>query len=39
MGDVNVVFEEVDQIKRGANGKFRTVVCELSGDQIEPVRC
>jgi phenylacetate-CoA ligase len=39
MGDVNVVFEEVDQIERGPNGKFRTVVCELSADKLEALRC
>ncbi len=39
MGDVNVVFEEVDQIQRGPNGKFPTVVCKLSNDDLEAVRC
>ncbi len=39
MGDVNVVFERVDQIARGPNGKFRTVLCGLSNDQLKSVRC
>ena len=30
MGKVNVSFEEVSQIPRTSNGKFRAVVCELS---------
>ena len=29
MGDVEVVLERVDRIPRGANGKFRAVVCKL----------
>jgi phenylacetate-CoA ligase len=30
MGDVEVAFEVMDAIPRGANGKFRAVVCNLS---------
>ena len=29
MGEVNVTFEEVSQVPRTANGKFRAVVCDL----------
>lgn len=29
MGEVEVVLERVDEVPRGANGKFRAVVCEL----------
>lgn len=29
MGNVKVVLEEVDKIPRGANGKFRAVICNL----------
>lgn len=29
MGDVRVVLEEVDKLPRGANGKFRAVICNL----------
>jgi phenylacetate-CoA ligase len=32
MGDVEVVLEAVDEIPRGANGKFRAVICNLSLD-------
>ena len=31
VGDVHVVLEEVSDIPRGANGKFRAVVCALPG--------
>lgn len=30
MGDVDVVLEEVTEIPRGANGKLRAVLCQLS---------
>jgi len=29
MGDVNVILEEVSEIPRSANGKFRAVICNL----------
>lgn len=29
LGDVSVVFEKVSEIPRGANGKFRSVICQL----------
>ncbi len=35
MGDVRVVLELVDQVPRGANGKFRAVVCNLPKEQRE----
>ena len=38
MGDVDVLFERVDRVQRGPNGKFRTVLCELSADQLKAVR-
>jgi phenylacetate-CoA ligase len=30
LGNVNVEFEKVPEIPRGANGKFRSVICNLS---------
>jgi phenylacetate-CoA ligase len=33
MGEVEVVLEEVDEIPRGANGKFRSVICNLPLDE------
>jgi phenylacetate-CoA ligase len=39
MGDVNVLFEQVDRIERGPNGKFRTVVCNLRRRQLESLVC
>jgi phenylacetate-CoA ligase len=33
MGNVNVVLEEVSEVPRGANGKFRAVVCDLSTEE------
>ena len=39
MGDVNVVFQRVEQIERGPNGKFPTVVCNLSSDDLAAARC
>jgi phenylacetate-CoA ligase len=35
MGDIRVVLEPVDKIPRGANGKFRAVVCDLPQTQKE----
>ncbi|MFL6227687.1 MAG: phenylacetate--CoA ligase family protein [Pyrinomonadaceae bacterium] len=32
MGPVEVVLERVDEIARGANGKYRAVVCELPAE-------
>lgn len=29
MGDVEVILEEVDEVPRGANGKFRMIVCDI----------
>ena len=33
MGDIEVVVEAVDELPRGANGKFRAVVCRLSAEE------
>jgi phenylacetate-CoA ligase len=33
MGDVHVVIERVDEVPRGANGKLRAVVCNLSSSE------
>jgi phenylacetate-CoA ligase len=35
MGDVQVILEQVGRIERGANGKFRAVLCKLSEEQIK----
>jgi len=37
MGQVDVVFEEVSEIPRGANGKFRAVICKLSPEEKRSV--
>jgi hypothetical protein len=29
LGDVDVSFENVDEIPRGSNGKFKSMVCRL----------
>ena len=29
MGEVNVILESVKEIPRGANGKFRAVICQI----------
>jgi phenylacetate-CoA ligase len=29
MGDIKVVMEPMTEIPRGANGKFRAIVCKL----------
>lgn len=33
MGDIKVVLECVDEVPRGPNGKFRSVICSLPVDQ------
>jgi phenylacetate-coenzyme A ligase PaaK-like adenylate-forming protein len=38
MGDIKVVLEAVDRVPRGANGKFRAVVCELPREQLDALR-
>lgn len=37
MGEVKVVLEEVESIPRGSNGKFRSVICNLSAEERERV--
>jgi phenylacetate-CoA ligase len=37
MGPVEVVLEEVDEIPRGANGKYRAVVCNLPAETRESI--
>jgi phenylacetate-CoA ligase len=34
MGDVEVELEQVAEIPRGANGKFRAVVCQVAPEQL-----
>ncbi|HYI96611.1 MAG TPA: AMP-binding protein [Bryobacteraceae bacterium] len=34
MGEVDVVIKQMSFIPRGANGKFRAVICELDQDEI-----
>jgi len=34
MGDVEVVLEAVERVPRGANGKFRAVVCKIPAEEI-----
>jgi phenylacetate-CoA ligase len=38
MGSVRVVLEEVEAIPRTTNGKFRTVVCNLSSEDRRQAR-
>ena len=38
MGEVEVVLEELEQIPRGVNGKFRAVVCDLPPEQVKALR-
>lgn len=38
MGQVNVVLEEVTEIPRTANGKFRAVICQLSAEERKRVQ-
>ena len=33
MGNVRVILEQVDELPRGTNGKFRAVVCNLSPEE------
>ena len=35
MGDVEVILEEMGEIPRESNGKFRSVVCLLSHTYID----
>lgn len=38
MGAVEVLLEEVEAIPRGANGKFRAVVCNVPAEEREGIR-
>ena len=33
MGDVKVILEPVNEVPRGANGKFRAVICDLPAEE------
>ena len=33
MGDIEVILEATDSIPRGANGKFRAVICQLPPEE------
>jgi phenylacetate-CoA ligase len=35
MGEMNVIIRQMPFIPRGANGKFRAVICELNQDDIQ----
>jgi phenylacetate-CoA ligase len=35
LGEVEVEFSQVEKIPRGANGKFKTVVCRLSSEELK----
>lgn len=37
MGEIEVVLEAVDEIPRGANGKFRAVVCDVRDEERERI--
>ncbi|MGH7490149.1 MAG: phenylacetate--CoA ligase family protein, partial [bacterium] len=38
MGPVNVVLDEVTEIPRTANGKFRAVICQLSAEERKRIQ-
>ncbi|MDX1520799.1 MAG: hypothetical protein R3264_04170 [Anaerolineae bacterium] len=38
MGSLEIILEEVDEIPRGANGKFRAVICNLPPPQMDMLR-
>jgi phenylacetate-CoA ligase len=38
MGNIDVALEPVERVPRGANGKFRAVVCRLPADVLEKIR-
>src|ERR1700752_89092 len=38
MGDVQITLEQVKQVPRGANGKFRAVVCNLPPSTLEELK-
>ncbi|HEY7785243.1 MAG TPA: GNAT family N-acetyltransferase [Pyrinomonadaceae bacterium] len=38
MGDIRVDLEQVNEVPRGANGKFRAVVCNLPPRQLEALK-
>jgi phenylacetate-CoA ligase len=38
MGDIRVELEQVNEVPRGANGKFRAVVCNLPPRQLEALK-
>jgi phenylacetate-CoA ligase len=37
MGNVEVVLEQVEDLPRQANGKFRAVICNLSPEKIQAI--
>lgn len=38
MGDIEVVYEALDEIPRTSNGKFRAVICNLSPEERQQVQ-
>jgi phenylacetate-CoA ligase len=38
LGDVEVILDPVERVPRGANGKFRAVLCQLPPDELAYVR-
>ena len=38
LGDVEVTFEQVSQVPRTSNGKFRAVLCELSPQELAGIK-
>ena len=37
LGDVQVILQPVEEVPRGANGKFRAVICDLTPEQKRTV--
>jgi phenylacetate-CoA ligase len=39
VGNVNVILERVDEVPRGANGKFRAVICKVPAEERQSWGC
>jgi phenylacetate-CoA ligase len=39
VGNVKVILERVDEVPRGANGKFRAVICKVSAEERQSLGC
>jgi len=39
VGNVSVILERVDEVPRGANGKFRAVICKVPAEERQSLGC